>query len=150
LLSFREAIFNGLKSEGHNDNSAAIIADVLLFAELRANNQGIIKLITGALKSSPAEKELNTVFDTPVSAQIDGGHQSGMVVVARAVDLAIEKATKTGISVVGASGYASATGALGYWAKRIAEKGFVAIVMTQCSGGSTSCRCSLCCWQYRV
>jgi len=105
-----------------------------MFAELRLNNQGIIKLVTGGLKNAPDLKEVKSVFETPVSAQIDGGHHSGMVVVAKAVDIALEKASKTGISVVGASGYASATGALGYWATRISEKGFVSVVMSQCSG----------------
>lgn len=123
-----------MKHEGHVDSSANIIADVLMFAELRLNSQGIIKLVTGALKRSDNEKDITTLFETPVSAQIDGGNQSGMVVVAKAVDMAIEKATKTGISVVGANGYASATGALGYWAKHISQKGYVSIVMSQCPG----------------
>ena len=54
--------------------------------------------------------------------------------VRKAVDIAISKATTTGIAVVGASGYASATGALGFWAKDIAQKGFVGIVLSQCPG----------------
>ena len=50
----------------------------------------------------------------------------------KAVDIAISKATTTGIAVVGASGYASATGALGFWAKDIAQKGFVGTILSQC------------------
>lgn len=36
---------------GHSQEHSQIITDVLMYAELRGNNQGIIKLITGACMS---------------------------------------------------------------------------------------------------
>ena len=48
-----------------------------------------------------------------MSARLDGGQRIGMVCVSQAVDMAIEKATNTGVGIVGVSNYASATGALG-------------------------------------
>ena len=54
-----------------------------------------------------------------------------MVVVSNSVDIAIEKAKKCGISIVGCSNYASATGALGMWARKIADEGLIGIVMSQ-------------------
>jgi LDH2 family malate/lactate/ureidoglycolate dehydrogenase len=102
-----------------------------MYAELRNNNQGLIKLITGALNANSEASEIKCVLDTPVSAKIDGGQNIGMVVVSNAVDIAIEKAKISGIAVVGCSNYASATGALGVWARKIAQEGLVGIVMSQ-------------------
>lgn len=56
-----------------------------------------------------------------------------MVVVSHAVDQAIAKASNVGMSIVGCSQYASATGALGYWTKRITDHGFIGIAMSQCN-----------------
>ena len=55
----------------------------------------------------------------------------GMVVVHEAVELAINKARSNGISIVGCSNYASATGALGAWASQITSHGYIGIVMSQ-------------------
>ena len=42
-------------------------------AQLRDNNQGIIKITTGALNKNPEESAPKVVHETPVSARIDGG-----------------------------------------------------------------------------
>ena len=55
-----------------------------------------------------------------------------MVVISHAVDIAIQKASTAGISVVGVNEYASATGAIGHWSYIMARKGFISIVMSQC------------------
>ena len=54
-----------------------------------------------------------------------------MAVVHRAVQIAIEKTREHGLAVIGCSNYSSATGALGIWAKKITEAGFVGIILTQ-------------------
>lgn len=56
----------------------------------------------------------------------------GMVVVSHCVDMAITKAKDHGIGLIGCSNYSSATGALGVWAKKIANNGLIGIVLTQC------------------
>lgn len=56
-----------------------------------------------------------------------------MVVVHEAVEIAINKARSNGISIVGCSNYASATGALGAWASQITSHGYIGIVMSQCN-----------------
>lgn len=54
-----------------------------------------------------------------------------MVIMRKAVDLAISKAKVSGMSVVGVTNYASATGALGVWGRDIARAGLIGIVMSQ-------------------
>jgi len=122
-----------LQAVGHSKSDALIISDVLMYAELRGNNQGIIKLVTGGLNYDSSCSEIRCLHETEVSAKIDGGQRIGMVVVSESVKKAIDKAKVSGISIVGCSNYASATGALGYWAKQITNAGFIGIVMSQCN-----------------
>lgn len=56
-----------------------------------------------------------------------------MVIVRKAVDIAIQKAKTSGMSVVGVTNYASATGALGIWARDIARNGLIGLVFSQVS-----------------
>lgn len=133
ISDFRQLLTSVLIKAGHHESHAQIIADVLLYAELRDNNQGAIKLIAGALNPSNQEANTKLIFESPVSAKIDGRGLIGMVVVYDAVEIAVQKCKATGISIVGCSGYASATGALGYWARKISDAGFIGIVMSQCN-----------------
>lgn len=128
----KENLLHVLKHQLHDDASAEVIADTIIFAELRNNNQGIVKVIAGALKPHPAATGMRTIYETPVSCQIDGGQQIGMVVVNHCVNIAIKKAKISGVCVVGVSNYSSATGALGVWARNISRNGLISIVMSQC------------------
>lgn len=127
-----ERIRTVLAGQGHDPHACKIITDTLMFAELRNNNQGIVKLLAGALMPSPKAQEIKSVTETPVSCNLDGGHQIGMVVLRKAVDIAIEKAKTSGISIIGCYNYASATGALGAWARDIAQQGLIGVVLSQC------------------
>jgi LDH2 family malate/lactate/ureidoglycolate dehydrogenase len=128
----RTVIFDALLKLGHSHEDATIITNVLLYAELRANNQGVIKLVAGALNPHQEAQDVSIEFSTPISARIHGHNKIGMVVVHNAVEIAITKAKVTGMAIVGCSGYASATGALGYWAREITNCGFIGIIMSQC------------------
>lgn len=103
-----------------------------MYAEMRGNNQGLIKLISGSLKPQAEATEVSFVSNKKISAKIDGGQRIGMVVMHRAVDTAIAKAKEHGMSVVAASNYSSATGALGVWARKITHSNLIGIVLSQC------------------
>ena len=132
LDELKENLIKVLTGQSHDYAASKIIAETILYAELRGNNQGIVKILAGALKPNPAATEIKTVFETPVSCQIDGGQQIGMVVVKHCMELAIKKAKVSGICVVGCSNYSSATGALGIWARDMSRQGLISIVMSQC------------------
>lgn len=121
-----------LQQQQHSHNSSLTIAETIIYAELRNNNQGVVKVLAGALKPNPIATEITTVFETPVSCKIDGGQQIGMVVVKHCMEVAIRKAKMSGICVVGCSNYSSATGALGIWAREISRNGLISVVMSQC------------------
>ena len=132
LDELKENLIKVLTGQSHDCAASKTIAETILYAELRGNNQGIVKILAGALKPNPAATEIKTVFETPVSCQIDGGQQIGMVVVKHCMELAIKKAKVSGICVVGCSNYSSATGALGIWAREMSREGLISIVMSQC------------------
>jgi len=134
LKDVEETVYFSLIGFGHSQEDAKIITEVMLYAELRGNNQGLIKIASGAVKpTGNTIDEIEIVYETPVSAKLNGHQRFGMVVVSKAIEMAIAKATQTGIAIVGCSGYASSTGALGFWTKRLADHGLVGIVLSQCS-----------------
>ena len=114
-------------------NDIDICTDVLIYAELRGNNQGVVKLLSNALRGNPKATAIGVKHETSNSAKVDGGQRIGMCVISKAVDIAIDKASKVNIGIVGCSNYSSATGAIGYWAKKIATAGHIGIVMSQCN-----------------
>jgi L-2-hydroxycarboxylate dehydrogenase (NAD+) len=71
------------------------------------------------------DQAVEVVAQSPVSATIDGHHHLGYVVCRRAVDIAIDKAARAGVAVVGAyNSYYS--GRSGYYTERAARAGLVA------------------------
>lgn len=133
LDTIRDNVFRSLLALGHSEQDAEVITDVTLYAELRGNNQGLIKVAAGAMKpTGDSNKDIEVVFETPVSARLNGNQRFGLVVVSKALDIAISKANSTGISIVGCSGYSSTTGALSYWSKKLADHDLIGIVLSQC------------------
>lgn len=133
IAEFQNAISSFLSKVGYCSSDKEIITKTLMYAELRGNNQGIIKLLTGALYPNHKEgKTVDIIHQTPVSARLNGNQKCGMVVLQEAVNLALEKSTKTGIAVIGCFNYSSATGALGHWSNIITNHKKISIVMSQC------------------
>jgi len=121
----------------------------MLYAQLRDNSQGVIKITTGAAARDPAASAVETEHETKLSgeltsdessrssaahapaAQLHGRLNSGAVVVARAAALAAEKAAAHGFGLVGTHGTASSSMALGYFARQLAQRGLVALLLAQ-------------------
>ena len=112
---------------GYSESEAKIIQNILLYAQLRGNNQGIVKLIGKGIPRRSEGQEPTIEKETPVSALVSGNATHAMVVMDKLVDIAIEKAGKSGIGIAGNYNSSESTGALGYYVNRIAEKGFIGI-----------------------
>ncbi len=134
-VSDLEAVTHRLlqRSLGYDAQAAALITRVLLYAQMRGNSQGVIKLLTGGVpayettKGTPIEVE----HETKLSARLHGHGTSGMLVLDRAVTMAITKAKDHGLSIVATHGTSSGTGAIGFFARTMAEAGLVGIVLSQ-------------------
>lgn len=113
---------------GYTDKEADLIQEVLLYAQLRGNNQGIVKLIGSGIPKAPDAGEIEVEKDTKLSALINGHKNHAMVVVNRAVDLAVQKAKEYGMGIVGVNHINTSSGAIGFYAKRIVKQGLLGFV----------------------
>ncbi len=117
-----------LKKQGYNDDEAKIILDMLLYAQLRGNNQGIVKLIGKGIPKNPQAGTITIEKETKLSARINGAKNPGAVVMHKAVTTAVSKAKEHGFGIVGTHDTNSSTGALGYWANQIGREGLIGFV----------------------
>lgn len=69
--------------------------------------------------------DIKSVKDTPVSALIDGGRNHAMLSMEYITDLAVKKAKKSGIGIVGNFNSSESTGAIGYYADKIARQSLI-------------------------
>ena len=117
-----------LKNFGYNDEEVPVIRQALFYAQLRGNNQGVVKLIGAGMPKNPDAGKITIVRETPVSARIDGSGNQAMVVMKRAVTVALEKARKTGFAIVGTCNTSTSSGAVGNYAMQLAIEGFIGLV----------------------
>lgn len=92
------------KKMGYAPDEAAIIVDHLMDAELCGYKySGLSKILNVA--DNPRSRNVRTpirmVKETPISALFDGGHNTGMLSVYRATEVAIRKARTSGMCIVG-------------------------------------------------
>ncbi|HTS90563.1 MAG TPA: Ldh family oxidoreductase [Stellaceae bacterium] len=125
----RELAEAALRGIGYDAEEAWIIADHVLDAALCGYEySGLSKILN--LPASPRfgmpRRPVSVLRETPVSLQLDGGNQSGMIALYRATELAIAKAKSAGIALVGlADSWQSGRSA--YYVEKIARAGLVAI-----------------------
>lgn len=75
--------------------------------------------------------EVKVEKETPVSVLLDAGANPAPLVAQVATDRAIEKAKASGLAIVGIHNLFSSTGAQAFYARRIAEAGFIGIVQSR-------------------
>ena len=117
----RRAIMN----YGYRDQEIDIIADVMLYAQMRDNNQGVVKLIDKGIPKDPKAGEVVIERETPISARINGNKNHAMLVLGRAVAIVLEKAAAKGFAIAGTFNTNTSSGAIGYYASRLANEGLI-------------------------
>jgi LDH2 family malate/lactate/ureidoglycolate dehydrogenase len=132
LSELRDKVVMGVNKLGYNEQDAKTISDVLLYAQLRGNNQGITKIATGGVPKANEIEELKVAKENKCSALVSGGHS--MVATAKAADMAIELARQHGTGIVCVNHTFSSSGAIGYFSRQIARSGYIGFVCT----GSTA------------
>ena len=124
-----ELVDRSLKAIGVPDADVEPIRDVLMYAQLRGNNQGLVKIPVRAVLPDPDAKPIEITRALPAVAHIAINGNSGMVAATKAAIEAANLASTHGVGVVGTSDRATSTGAIGYYADLIAREGMVGIVM---------------------
>lgn len=129
LDDLKAVTHQALLKQGYSEKDAQTIGEILIYAQLRHNNQGVVKLIGGGVPDASANS-MEIIKETKVSALIDAHQQNVMLVAAAATDIATSKAKEHGISIVGIKGANNSSGAIGYFARRIAKQNLVALIFT--------------------
>ena len=131
LYAFCVKVFQGY---GFTEKQSNQITDVLLAADLSGiESHGIQRLIryhkeiTGGLVKLDAKPEI--VFETPLSAVIEGNDAMGQTLGVQAMELAIQKAKQSGFGMVTVRN-SNHYGIAGYYTKMAAEQGLIGLCMT--------------------
>lgn len=119
---------------GFSEPECDIIVDVLLTSDLYGiESHGMQRLVRyhkgiekGLIKID-AKPEI--VFETPVSAVIEGNDGMGQLLGHKAMSIAIEKAKKTGMAIVSVRN-SNHYGIAGYYAKMACKEGLIGMSMT--------------------
>jgi LDH2 family malate/lactate/ureidoglycolate dehydrogenase len=132
----RGLVNQAMLSLGYDAAEARAIADHLIDCELRGVTYGglarAVSIADRTSRTGVSPAPIRVVKETPVSASIDGAEHIGYVVAVRATELAIEKASVSGIAIVGASN-TWYTGMLSYYAEMVAARGLVSIIASNAS-----------------
>ena len=136
-IDFKEVerfCIESFKGYGFNEEESKQITDVLLAADLSGiESHGIQRMIryhkeiTGGMVKIDAKPEV--VFETPLSAVIEGNDAMGQTLGVNAMKMAIEKAKKSGFGMVTVRN-SNHYGIAGYYAKMAAEEGLIGMSMT--------------------
>ena len=118
-----------LKGTGLSDEHAALIKDVLLYAELRDNSQGLVKIVEGVVSPVEGAGEIEVEPKAAGMVRINGNQNVGMVVATRAAQESSKLAKANGIGVAGTWNVSTSTGAIGFYAEKMARDGLIGIVM---------------------
>ncbi len=119
---------------GFTKKEAGIITDVLLLSDLFGiESHGTQRLVRyhksiekGMIK---VEAKPEVVFETPVSAVIDGHEGMGQIIAYQAMEMAIEKAKKVGMALVTVRN-SNHYGIAGFYAKMACDQGLIGISTT--------------------
>ncbi len=130
LTELQDLVNKALANQGYTPEESATMSEVLLYAQLRGNNQGVVKLIGPGIPKDPNAKPAEVTKETKVSAYLDSHQTHAMLAVNQAIDIAINKGKDIGVGIVGVKGIHTSSGALGYYARKIADAGLVGIVST--------------------
>ncbi len=117
-----------IKKYGYNDRETTTIREMLLYAQLRGNNQGVVKLIGKGIPKDPKAGDVVIEKETALSAKINGNQNQAMVVVKKALDVVLEKVKTCGVGIAGTFNTSTSSGAIGYVAAEIARQGLVGMV----------------------
>jgi LDH2 family malate/lactate/ureidoglycolate dehydrogenase len=128
LQELKDLTTRALKNYGYDDQETATIRDMLLYAQLRGNNQGVVKLIGAGIPKNKDAGDIVIEKETALSARINGNQNQAMVVVRKALEVVLKKAQSSGMAISGTFNTSTSSGAIGYVASEIAKRGLVGFV----------------------
>ena len=126
----KQLMKTALTSKYYSPEEADLMVEVFLHAELTGKNtQGILKLLgTEPAQDIKPKHPPKITKETNLSVLIDGGGAAGPLVGQIATNKAIEIAKKNNFAIVGTNNTFSSVGAIGFYARKIADSDLIGIV----------------------
>lgn len=109
-----------------------IIVAHLLDGELAGHaSHGFYRIpgIVSAVRNAGPSGEISIEVDEPAYGLLNGANRQGLVVGIRGVETLLEKVRSTKLALVGAYNYVGTTGSMGYFTRRIADAGFLGLMV---------------------
>lgn len=125
----RSLVERNLTVLGLDQHERDIIGDVLMYAELRGKSQGCVKILEKTVLPASDRSAMEEHNCGVAMHRILGNGNPGMVVLHRAAELTISTCRSTGLALTGTTGTASSTGSIGFYARLMADAGFIGVVM---------------------
>jgi LDH2 family malate/lactate/ureidoglycolate dehydrogenase len=122
----KSQVLAGVKKLGYTGEDAQTISEVLLYAQMRGNNQGITKIATGGVPKSAEVEEFKVVKENKCGVLLSGGHS--MVSTNKAANMAVGLAEKYGVGVVCLNHTHTSSGAIGYFTRQISKVGYIGFI----------------------
>jgi LDH2 family malate/lactate/ureidoglycolate dehydrogenase len=119
-----------LSKYGYSEEESTSILDMLMYAQTRGNDQGIVKLIGEGIPKNKEAKSPTVERETPTTAILNANLSMEAIAMEQAVEMVIKKASKMGIAIVGTHTGGGSSGAVGYWSRKVADAGFIGITMS--------------------
>lgn len=126
LTDLEEKITKGIEKLGYQGEDATIIREVLLYAEMRGNNQGVSKIATGGVPPASEIEPFQIAKENKCGVLLSGGHS--MVTTTKAADKAFALAAEHGVGVACTNHTHTSSGAIGYFARRISKAGYIGFI----------------------
>ena len=130
LQELRDLAEQAVLKYGYTAQETHIILDMLMYAQMRGNDQGIVKLIGKGLPKHANAQPPTIEIETPTTAIINANLSMEAIAMEQAVTMVIAKAKDMGIAIVGTHTGDGSSGAIGYWSRRIAEADLIGITMS--------------------
>jgi L-2-hydroxycarboxylate dehydrogenase (NAD+) len=115
---------------GYEEDEINLMLDILSYAQLRGNIQSIVQFAGPGMPKHPEAGAPSIIKETALSVLLDGNRNAGMVVMHRAMILALEKAADKGFGIVGTRNTCQATAAIGYYVRQLALNGFIGLAFS--------------------
>lgn len=112
----------------HGETLTAVHA-VLMYAQKRGSSQGLAKIRERTILPDPDCRPVIVKNRSINIAHLDGGGNVGMLVLQRAAEQAIELTRNSGLALITTSNTRSSTGAIGFYARQLADSGFIGLVL---------------------
>ena len=129
LADLDALVKKALLALGLTSRESNIIAEVLSYAELRGKQQGYIKILERTVVPDSNRTAIGIEQRAASVYHVEANGNPGMVVLREAADIAINACELHGVAISATCGTATSTGSIGYYAERIAQHGFIGIIM---------------------